>query len=162
MKKLIIFGKPVVVIEKKSKKNLVEFKNGKIVVKSTQPESSLLKDFLADILYSEFYSIYGKIKNEGKVRLFGNFDFEIVEKIDRRKDRIAKFKGNKILVKLSMIALPKNAIKYVLAHELAHISFKRHTKKFWKVVETIYPGYKAGEELLRKARSLLENWSLEK
>jgi len=46
------------------------------------------------------------------------------------------------------IALPKEALKYMLVHELAHIATKRHTKKFWKIVETVYPEFKIGQKLL--------------
>lgn len=159
MRRLKIFGKPVAVVEKKSGEGLIELKGGKIVVQSHKAGASVMKDFLADLLHSELCSIYEGIRNTGKVELFGNVDFEIVEKIDHRKDRIAKLKGNKILVKLAAIALPQDALKYVLSHELAHISTKRHTRKFWKVVETIYPDFEDGQRLLAKSREFLNDFN---
>jgi len=53
-----------------------------------------------------------------------------VEKIDGKKQRIAKLKGNKILVKLNAATLPESALKYIIVHEIAHIFTKRHCKKF--------------------------------
>lgn len=147
MTKLIIFGEQVEVEEKKSNKHKVEFKDNKVVVKSSKAASILLRDFLAELLHSELTKIYEDIKNGGKVELFGRMDFEVVEKIDKKKERIAKIRGNKILVKLSAIALPKEALKYMLVHELAHIATKRHTKKFWKIVETVYPDFELGQKL---------------
>jgi hypothetical protein len=104
----------------------------------------------ADLLYSRLLNIYEQIKREGKIEVFGNLDFEIVEKIDNKKERIAKLKGNKILIKLNAVALPKSALKYTVVHEIAHTITKRHTKRFWKIVETIYPSFKMGQKLLAK------------
>lgn len=151
MVKLIVFGKQVEVEEKKSGEDKVEFKDKRIVVKSSKAKASvLLRNFLVELLHSELTKIYDDIKNGGKIELFGSMDFEIVEKIDKRKERVAKIKGNKIIVKLSTIALPKEALRYILVHEIAHITTKKHTKKFWKIVETLCPGFEEKKELMTK------------
>ena len=148
MKKIMIFGKNFIIIEQKSDKDLVELKNNRIIISSCKkPSNLLLNEFLTDLLYSQLHTIYNQIKSEGKVEIFGSLDFEIVGKIDNKKQRIAKLKGNKILVKLNAIALPKSALKYVIAHEIAHIFTKRHTERFWKIVRTIYPNFEVGEKL---------------
>jgi hypothetical protein len=112
--------------------------------------SSLLRNFLADLLYSQLYRIYDRVKKEDRFELFGNLDFEVVDSIDGKRQRVAKLKGNKILVNSKTVALPRSALKYVVVHEVAHIFNKTHSKKFWKVMETIYPGYKKGEKALIK------------
>jgi len=155
MSRIMLFGKAVEVVEKKSAGELIEFKDGKIIMPSVAADPRSLKEFLADQLYTELCSVYDEIKKSAKVELFGNTDFVIMEKIDGRRDRVAKLKGSKILVKLAAVTLPKEALKYVLAHELAHVSAKRHTPKFWKVVQTIYPGYKVGEESFARGKQLL-------
>ena len=156
MKELKIFGKNVEVEEIRSDKDLVEFRDGRIVVSTCErPAASLLKEFLENLLYSQVCEIYEDIRNEGKIDLFGDLDFEILEKIDGRKERIAKLKGNRILVKLSAVTPPESALKYVIAHEIAHIFTKRHSKRFWRIVETIYPSFKEGEKLFAEYRSLL-------
>jgi predicted metal-dependent hydrolase len=83
----------------------------------------------ANVLYSRLSKIYDEIEREGKVKVLGNIDFEVVKKIDRKNEKIAKLKGNKIIVKLSTVNLPDNALKYIVAHEIAHTLVKRHTKK---------------------------------
>lgn len=148
MTKLMLFGEQVKVREAKRGRNVVEFKGDRILVKGSRSTSSLLRDFLGELLYSELCKIYEAVRNGGKVALFGDLDFEVVDKIDSKNERIAKIKGNKILVKLNAIALPRQALKYMLAHEMAHIAAKRHTKKFWRIVETIFPDYKTGQKLL--------------
>lgn len=156
MKELKIFGKNVKIEEEESKRDSVEFKNGRIVVASYERSvSSLLKEFLENLLYSQVCEIYEDIRNEGKIDLWGHLDFEILEKIDSRKERIAKLKGNKILLKLTAVTSPESALKYVIAHEIAHIFTKRHSKRFWRIVETIYPSFKEGEKLFTEYRSLL-------
>ena len=156
MKELKVFGKNVEVEEIRSDKDSVQFRNGRIVIATCErPASSLLKEFLENVLYSQVCKIYEDIRNEGKIDLFGDLDFEIFEKIDGRKERIAKLKGNKILVKLSAVTSPESALKYVIAHEIAHIFTKRHSKRFWRIVETIYPSFKDGEKLFVEYRSLL-------
>jgi len=108
-----------------------------------------------DFLYSQLSNIFDQIKSEGKIDVFGDLDFEIVGKIDNKKERIAKLKGNKILVKLDAAMLPESALKYMIVHEIAHTITKRHTKKFWKIVETIYPNFEKGQKLLMEHGILL-------
>lgn len=156
MKELKVFGKNVEVAETRSDKDLVEFRDGRIMVAICErPANSLLKEFLENLLYSHVSEIYEDIRSEGKIDVFGDLDFEILEKIDGRKGRIAKLKGNRILVKLSAVTSPESALKYVIAHEIAHIFTKRHSKRFWRIVETIYPTFKEGEKLFAEYRSLL-------
>ena len=83
-----------------------------------------------------------------------------MEKIDHKKYRIAKLKGNRIWVKLSAVALPKNVLKYILAHEIAHLITKRHDERFQKVLETIFLEYKQAEQLLWNFEKVLlsEHW----
>ena len=158
MRKIKIFGKNYMVIEQKSKRNLVQAKGNKIFIESYKKSAeSLLKEYLSDCLYSELFNIYDGVRDDGKVDVFGNLDFEIVEKIDNKKQRLAKLDGNKILVKLSAVALPNSALKYMFAHEIAHIFTKRHTKRFWKIVEAICPNFKLGQNLLMKYESVLCN-----
>ena len=85
-----------------------------------------------------------------KVEVFGNLDFEVLERIDRNKRRVAKIRGNRVLVKLNAVALPEIALRYVVAHEVAHVLNKKHTRRFWKTVELICPDFKRGQGLLEK------------
>jgi len=114
----------------------------------TEPKPK--KDSLTELLYSELFRIYDQIRKERRIEVFGNLDFEVVGAIDNKKHRIAKLKGNKILVQLNAVRLPRSALKYIIAHEIAHTLTKRHTRRFWKIVETIYPNFEIGQNLLTK------------
>jgi len=107
-------------------------------------------------LYSRLSDIYEQIRKERRIDVFGMLDFEVVRKIDGKKHRIAKLKGNKILVQLNAARLPKSALRYIIAHEIAHMLTRRHTKRFWKVVEAIYPTFETGQSLLMKYGSELD------
>ncbi len=151
MKEIKILGKKYPIVERKSKGDTVQLRNNGIFLHVyKRPVNTLLKDFLAELLYAQLYKIYGEIKKEGKIEVLGNLDFEIAESIDGKKKRIAKLKGNKIFVKLDAVKLPENALRYLLAHEISHTLTKQHTRKFWKIVETIYPNYEVAQKLLMK------------
>lgn len=152
MKQLTIFGQQNLLQERKSDKDLVEQRNNTIIVnRNKKTTKGLLREFLSQLLYEKLLEIYDSIKAEGKVELFGDLDFEITGNIDNRKTRIAKLKGNKVIVKLNAVALPESALKYIVAHEIGHTASKRHTSKFWKTVRVIYPDYKKAQQLLNKS-----------
>lgn len=67
-------------------------------------------------------------------------------------DKLALLKGNKIYVNVEARKYLEFILKYIIAHEPAHPLVKRHTKKFWEIVERIYPHYEKGRnELLKRA-----------
>jgi predicted metal-dependent hydrolase len=152
MKQLTIFGQQHLLREQKSDKDIIEHRSNTIIVnKHKKTTKTLLREFLAQLLYDKLLETYDSIKAEGKVELFGDFDFEITENIDNKKTRIAKLKGNKVIIKLNAVTLPESALKYIVAHEIGHTTSKRHTSKFWKTVGLIYPDYKKAQQLLNSS-----------
>jgi predicted metal-dependent hydrolase len=149
MKQLVIFGQQHLLKEQKSDKDYIEHRSNTVIVnRHNKTTKTLLREFLAQLLFEKLLETYDSIKAEGKVELFGDFDFEITENIDNKKTRIAKLKGNKVIVKLDAVTLPESALKYIVAHEIAHTENKRHTKKFWKIVKLICPDFKKSQKLL--------------
>lgn len=151
MERINIFGENFSILQKKSDQNHVRVVDNKVIVESGERSSeSLLKGFLTEMLYSKAYEIFDDIKSKEEVDIFGDVEFEILEKIDNKKERIAKIKGNKILLKLNAVALPKEALKYIIVHELAHVLIKNHTRRFWKTVKAMYPDFEKGKKLFEK------------
>jgi len=58
--------------------------------------------------------------------------------------------NNNIRYNWRVMMLPEEVIDYLVVHELAHILHKNHSTKFWGVVESILPDYKAHRKVLRK------------
>jgi len=51
-----------------------------------------------------------------------------------------------------LVQLPPDLALYVVAHEVAHLVELNHSARFWKVVETLYPGHE-------RARKALDDWT---
>lgn len=56
---------------------------------------------------------------------------------------------NGICFSFRIMAYPKEAIDYVIIHELAHIKHKNHSKDFYKLIEKYMPDYKQQEKILK-------------
>lgn len=58
-------------------------------------------------------------------------------------------KGN-ISFSYRLMLTPKDAIDYVIVHELAHLKEMNHSQKFWAIVGKMMPDYKERRRLLRE------------
>ena len=91
---------------------------------------------------------------QGSIEVYGNLRIVVTSFV--RPSRIAFLKGNTIYVSIKARGYPEFVLRYIFAHELAHLFVKRHTWRFWKIVGIIYPEYEKGkEELLRIVREEL-------
>ncbi|NMG63859.1 DUF45 domain-containing protein [Azoarcus indigens] len=54
-----------------------------------------------------------------------------------------------------LIHLPPALSDYVVAHEVAHLEEMNHSPRFWAVVESLYPDWRAARQALRKAAETL-------
>ncbi|GAA9584645.1 M48 family metallopeptidase [Helicobacter pylori] len=57
---------------------------------------------------------------------------------------------NRLSFALLLVCAQKEAIDYVIIHELAHTIHKNHSKNFWRCVETFCPNYRALREYLKQ------------
>jgi predicted metal-dependent hydrolase len=106
-------------------------------------------------------AILKEFLDQGSIEVYGNL--RIVVTSFNKPSRIAFQKGNTIYVSIKARRYPDFVLRYIIAHELAHLAVKRHTWRFWKIVGIIYPEYEKGkEELLKIARGELvkKNWRL--
>ncbi len=155
MKSVLIFGK--IYKPKGRRKDYIQRKVNLLAAKTNgQDSAQSVNDLLADLLHEELGEIYTQIVNDSKIDVFGNLDFEVAETIDERRRRVAKMKGNRIIVKLNAVALPKKALKYVVAHEMSHLITKKHGKKFRMILGSLYPGHAEGEKVFIENKEYLK------
>ncbi|MEM0011357.1 MAG: M48 family metallopeptidase [Candidatus Bathyarchaeia archaeon] len=93
-------------------------------------------------------SILKELLNKNGIEIYGNLKIEVAN-----MDTLALLKGNRIYINIQAKRYPKYILKYVIAHELAHLVVRRHTKKFWEIVRRIYPHYeRAKNDLLKRTK----------
>jgi predicted metal-dependent hydrolase len=49
-----------------------------------------------------------------------------------------------------LLLAPEEVLAYVVEHEVAHLDVMDHSRRFWKLLESRYPGYDEQERWLRK------------
>ena len=60
-----------------------------------------------------------------------------------------------IALNFRLVQAPDTIRDYVLIHELMHLKQQNHSRRFWRLVESAYPDFRAAERWLRTAgRSL--------
>lgn len=64
-------------------------------------------------------------------------------------------KGN-LNFSFRLVMAPLSVIDYVIAHELAHIKHRNHSRAFWQTVGELFPGYEREHRWLKKNGHLLE------
>lgn len=57
--------------------------------------------------------------------------------------------AGKIMLNWRLIHFDKPIVDYVIAHELAHLSFMNHSRDFWREVERLCPGFEQARNTLR-------------
>ena len=71
-------------------------------------------------------------------------------KITGAKTRFGSCSGtNGICYSWRLMAYPKEAVDYVIVHELAHIAQKNHSRRFYALVEQYLPDWKERRALLK-------------
>jgi len=62
---------------------------------------------------------------------------------------------NRLSFSWRLMMAPYQVIDYIIAHELAHIKVKNHSKKFWIYLEGLMPDYRTQKQWLRENSHLL-------
>ena len=58
--------------------------------------------------------------------------------------------NKKITINQNLMMYSRKAIEYVVLHEVCHLKYMNHSKKFWAMVEKYMPDYKLAEKELKK------------
>ncbi len=72
-------------------------------------------------------------------------------KITRAQKRFGSCSSkNRLCFSYRLIQYPREAMEYVVVHELAHIMHRNHGKDFYALIESVMPDYKERDRLLKK------------
>ena len=57
-----------------------------------------------------------------------------------------------VMINCALLFVPKDILKYVIVHELAHSKYHNHSTRYWKLVEKVFPDCKKMRSDLRTYR----------
>lgn len=146
----------------KIKNIYIQIKEGKVIVKASK---RVTREEIEKILKNKEKWINKSLdkdrKKGQKENLYTKDEFiKIVESTTKELIELTNLKPNNIRIRdisyawgscstnknitisLKLIKYSKEAIKYVILHELCHLKYMNHSKNFWNLVEKYMPDYK--------------------
>lgn len=141
-------GRQYQLVVKKADEDKVILSRGKLTVHTTlgKDHKAHIK-LLTDMWYKE------KAKEIFRERfniLYNHFGYKkkILLRVAPMKRKWGSFKGTTVTLNPLLIQADKQAIDYVLAHELCHVRYKNHNKKFWQLLDKMCPGWEKVKDKL--------------
>ena len=113
---------------------------------------SALKRWLASLARSEFKIILLKLSNQ-----IGNSFLKLQIRGQRSCWGSYSSSGN-LSLNYCLLFLNSIQLRYVMIHELCHISHLNHSRKFWKLVEKYEPNYKRLDNELNNSWDKIPVW----
>ena len=140
----------------------IHIKDDEVIVRAPKRISKKEIDKIVKSKEEWIKKTLAKTKNESKKeKLYTDEDFKtIVEETANELIRETGLVPNKVRIRdikyawgscstnknvtisYKLIYYSKEAIKYVILHELCHIKYMNHSKDFWNLVATYMPNYK--------------------
>ena len=129
----------------------VKLKNGRFYVPVTlgltEGEQQLVRDRL-----SGWYQSHALIRLREKVQRYAN-----KINVSPRSVGVKGYKSRwgschsdgRLYFNWRIIIAPHPVVDYLVVHELAHLVHGNHSKKFWRVVGSVFPDYQEGRDWLR-------------
>lgn len=111
-------------------------------------KSDTIKTLISRVMaktYKNEVSYRLKLINE---KYFGHNVKSIKLKYNRSNWGSCSSTGN-INLSTRLLVAPEWVRDYVIVHELAHMNEMNHSKKYWRIVERVYPNYKKAEKWLK-------------
>jgi predicted metal-dependent hydrolase len=125
----------------KGKERLVKIDGGFIRVVSTDVRPATVKKFLDEWLRERAKVQFEKIF-DACVAKFSLPSSSLRLQIRNMKTRWGSLSNGGILtLNIKLVAAPKECIEYVVVHELCHLKYPNHDKKFYRLLETRLPDW---------------------
>lgn len=107
--------------------------------------------YLADLLYdfvAPLCDIYASVLGK-------NYKSITIKKLRSKWGSCSH--DQRLVFNRDLVHLPPHIVRYVVAHEIAHLQQKHHKKSFWDVVASLYPDYKEARGYLRGIMMMKED-----
>jgi len=134
--------------------NYVKIEDGNFYIYTINKNQESIKKIYDQWQKKESDKILKNITNE-MYPYFQNYGIRYpnirVKKMYTRWGSCSFSKGN-INLNQYLVTLPKDVIKYVVIHELAHFIEPNHSKKFYKLIEKFIPNYNVYRNHLKNIR----------
>lgn len=139
----------------KKKNSKVEIKGNRILV--TLAEEYMKKGYqenkeiIQELVEAIYFKMAKKIIPEEVEKIAKKMNVYPKEvKIKRLKRAWGNCSSKKIVaLNYQLLKYSKQALEYVIIHELSHLTYMNHSKEFWKMVEKYMPSYKLAEAELK-------------
>ena len=63
---------------------------------------------------------------------------------------------NNLNFNYKVVFLPDNLTRYLIIHELCHLKYLNHSKEYWGLVKSIFPGYKKVQKELKTFKVIIK------
>lgn len=144
-KKVKIFGLnyELKVIYKYIKNPKIDVKDKVIEINLPNKYKRINNDIIIELLLQKMYDAIAKKELDNimeKVRTtlkFAPEDYEIM----RIDGTLGKCLADKIIINPDIVKYKKDTIEYIIFHEFCHLKVKKHTKKFYEILEQHIPNY---------------------
>jgi predicted metal-dependent hydrolase len=150
-----LMGKEYIVAFTEKVRGTVEIIENKILIPGTSSNSkSKFRNYLKNKLLEY-------VRNE-----VIEFSYQLDKKVKTIKISDLKSRwgscssGGVLCFNLKLIFAPQAVIRYVVAHEVAHLVEMNHSERFWRIVNQLYPGYMMHREWLKSNGILLKKYLL--
>ena len=163
---------PYECIRKNIKNMYIYIKDGKVTVKvPIRLKEKAIHEFVtkkAKWIYENVHKEKNKIKKEETIEpqeleklkemvITNVHKYESLLKVKPNQVRIKNIKyawgscssKKNISINVKLAKKPKEAIEYVVLHEMCHLRYMNHSKKFWDLVEKYMPEYKEYKKILK-------------
>lgn len=145
----LYLGRQYKLIVKRSEENRVSLQCGQFVLYTTgklrdgKKNKKLIDEWYKRKIRKVFVERCKEVSEKFDYNFIPNL---VVRKMNRRWGSFTK--NHKVILNPLLIQASKKSIDYVITHELCHMKYKNHDKRFYKVLDLKYPNWeKAKEEL---------------
>ncbi len=141
-------GRQYQLIVRKAVKDSVILSHGKLIVASSLGGAHKMHiKKLVEIWYKErAREIFPECFDEVYKKFL--YKKDILLRVAVMSKKWGSFRNNIVTLNPRLMQASKDAIEYVITHELCHVKYKNHDKKFWKLLDEKCPGWEKVKEKL--------------